>query len=166
MVLILKKKEARIAQDFQPISLCSVSYKIISKVLVNRLKNILPSIIDERQSAFIPVRVIFENVIVSHETIHTMIKRMKGKIGFLVEKLDMSKAYDCIEWSYLESVMRTLGFSNKWIKLVMECVKSVSYSVVVNGKQCGNIVPSRDLRQGDLLSPFLFLLYAEAFHVN
>ena len=131
-------------------------------MFVNRLKNIFPSIIDESQIAFVPGRVIFDNVIVAYETIHTMMTRMKGKIGYLAAKLDMSKTYDRIEWSYLESVIRTLGFSNKWIMLVMECVKFVPYSVVVNGKQCGNIVPLRGFREGDPLSPFLFLLCAES----
>ena len=79
-------------------------------MFVNRLKNIFPSIIDESQIAFVPSRVIFDNVIVAYETIHTMMTRMKGKIGYLAAKLDISKTYDRIEWFYLESVIRTLGF--------------------------------------------------------
>ena len=90
-----------------------------------------------------------------------MLKRMKGGTGFLAAKLDMSKAYDHIEWSYLEKVMDSIGFSSRWIQLVMECVRSVSYSIVVNGNSCDNIIPSRGLSQGDPLSPFLFLLCAE-----
>ena len=93
--------------------------------------------------------------------IHTMLKQKMGKTDFLAAKLDMSKAYDCIEWLYLESVMKSMGFSTKWIHLVMECVRSVSYSIVVNAKRCGNIVPSRELRQGDPLSPFLLFLCVE-----
>ena len=74
-----------------------MSYKLISKVLVNKLKIILPRIINESQSAFVPRRVIFDNVMVAHETIHTMMRRKKGMQGFLAVKLNMSKAYNCIE---------------------------------------------------------------------
>ena len=90
------------------------------------MKSILSKIIREIQNTFVLRRVIFDNIIVAHEMIHTMYTRKKGKNGFLAAKLDMSKAYDRIEWLYLEGVMRTLGFSNKWIELVMDCVKSMS----------------------------------------
>ena len=80
-----------------------------------------------------PGPTIFDNIIVAHEVIHSMHTKKKGNKGLLTAKLDMSKAYDRIEWLYLEEVMTRMGFSNKWTNLVMECVKSFSYLVVVNG---------------------------------
>jgi hypothetical protein len=93
---------------------------------------------------------------------HTMQTRMWSKVGFMGMKLDMSKAYDRVEWVFLETVMKKLGFDDRWVQLVMSCVRSVSYSVVVNGHLVGNILPSRGIRQGDPISPYLFLLCAEA----
>ena len=92
-----------------------------------------------------------------------MHSRQKGKKGSLALKLDISKAYDRVEWHFLQSTMETTSFPVTWIERVMSCVTTPSFSILVNGKAYGIIHPSRGIRQGDPLSPCLFLLCAEGF---
>ena len=86
------------------------------------------------------------------------------KLGFMAMKLDMSKAYDRMEWSYLVKIMEKLEFCEKWVSLVYECINMVSYKILVNGEPRGDIRPSRGIRQGDPLSPYFFLLCLESLN--
>ena len=131
---------------FRPISLCNVIYKLISKVLVNRLKSLLPSIVSENQSAFQARRVITDNILMAFEILHYMKTQQNGSTGFMALKLDISKAYDRVEWSFLECLLRKLGFHNRWVDLMMECITTVSYSILINGEPSQTIYPSRGLR--------------------
>ena len=161
IVLIPKKKNHSKVTNYRPISLCNVLYKIVAKVLANCLKVVLPAIISPNQSAFIPGHLILDNTLAAYETLHTMHSHMWGKVGYMAIKLDMSKAYDRVEWCFLEKVMIKMGFDRRWVYLIMTCISIVRYAVIVNGNPVGDFRPSRGIRQGDPLSPYLFLLSAE-----
>ena len=161
IVLIPKVKTSKKVTEYRPISLCNVVYKIASKSITNRLKKILPSIISDTQSAFVHGRLITDNVLVAFETMHHISKKKQGKVGEMTLKLDMSKAYNRVEWECLDKIMEKLGFDGEWRSLIMQCVSSVTYSIKNNGILRGNIVPSRGIRQGNPLSHYLFLLCAE-----
>lgn len=87
--------------------------------------------------------------------------RLKDKKGFMALKLDMNKAYNRVKWDFLEAIIRRIGFLERWVSLIMSCVRTVSYSELINGQPYGTICPSKDIRQGDPLSPYLFILCAE-----
>jgi hypothetical protein len=162
LVLIPKIKHPQDLTQFRPIALCNVLYKICSKAIANRLRSVLDEIIAEEQSAFVPGRLISDNILTAYECFHYL-KRKKGKSPDCAIKLDMAKAYDRIEWTYLEEIMVKLGFARPFISLIMKCVISVSFRVKLNGRLSDSFLPSRGLRQWDPISPYLFLLCAEDF---
>lgn len=143
------------------ISLCNVLMRLISKVLANRLKVLLPRIISPNHTAFVRSKLISDNLITASEFVNPLSRWRTAKKGFLSLKLDMSKAYDRIEWSYLWRVLQKLGFPPPWSNLIMAAVSTVDYSVIVNRIPKGFIHPSQGFRQGNPFSQYLFLLCAE-----
>lgn len=116
-------------------------YKIVSKVMTNRLKVILPEIISLNQSAFMPGRMISDNVLLAHELTHFLQQKRNGGQSYAPLKLDMIKAYERGEWWFLENIMLKMGFSTRWVKLVMKCVSTVRYQIKVNNDMTGVIIP-------------------------
>lgn len=147
--------------DLRPIALCNVIYKIIRKVLANRLKVLLSLVVLKHQSAFLKGRLISNNIIFSFEVLHYLKRKQQGKVGYMTMKLDLSKAYDIVEWLYLAAIMKRMGFCDRWVNLIIECVKMVKYSVTHGGEDFGQIVPSKSIQQEDPLFSYLFILCAE-----
>eukprot|EP00253_Pinus_taeda_P020626 PITA_20626 len=162
ITLVPKVEEANTPEKFRPIALCNVIYKIISKVIANRLKMILPGIISQEQSGYVEGRQILDNILLAQEMIHSLHSR---KVPGMLMQLDLSKAYDKVSWTYLEAILKAFGFSQPWIKWVLELMKSTRYSILVNGTPSTPFSPLRGIRQGDPLSPFLFVILMEGLSI-
>lgn len=146
IALIHKVEKPRKVTEFRPISMCNVIYRTIAKTIVNQLKTILHDVIDLSQSAFIPNRLITDNIIVGYECLHK-IRYSKGKKKWQVAlKLDISEAYYRVKWDFLNQIIIRLGFEDKWVKLIMNWITTSSFSVIINRTPKDMITPQRGLR--------------------
>ena len=160
LVLIPKTEVPSRPNQFRPIGLCNIVYKLVTKVIVNRLKPILPQLISPTQCSFVPRRQITDNVIIVQEMLHTM-RNKQGKRGYMMVKIDFEKAYDRLRWSFIRESLMELRLPQNMVEVVMQCIESVRLSILWNGEPMESFRPSRGIRQGDPLSPYLYVICME-----
>ncbi|GJT69861.1 RNA-directed DNA polymerase, eukaryota [Tanacetum coccineum] len=163
IALIPKIQDAKVVKDFRPISLIGSLYKIIAKILANRLVMVLGDLVSEVQSAFIANRQILDGPFILNELIQWCKSKKKQTMIF---KIDFEKAYDSVRWDYLDDVLEKFGFGSKWRGWIHNCLHSSKGSILVNGSPTDEFHFRRGLKQGDPLSPFLFILVMESLHLS
>ncbi|GJU81687.1 RNA-directed DNA polymerase, eukaryota, reverse transcriptase zinc-binding domain protein [Tanacetum coccineum] len=146
--------------DYRPIACCNVIYKTISKIITDRIKTALNKIVNPNQSAFILGRQITDNILLTQELLNGYDRKNGAKR--VAMKVDIQKAYDTVNWSFLESTLVLFAFPTKMITWIMVCVKTIGFSVCVNGESC-DTSRGRGLRQGDPMSPYIFTMVMEVF---
>ncbi|GKV28903.1 hypothetical protein SLEP1_g37891 [Rubroshorea leprosula] len=161
LALIPKVDNPQKIEEYRPILLINLMYKMLSKVLANRLKTVMDDLIGEQQSAFMGGRQLVDCVMVANEVLD---EARRKKIKGFCFKVDFEKAYDRVSWAFLDYMLRRMGFNHVWCQWMKECMQSASISILVNGGTTKQFSPSRGLRQGDPLSPFLFLLIVEGLN--
>ncbi|XP_024006528.1 uncharacterized protein LOC112083036 [Eutrema salsugineum] len=156
LALIPKKEQAKHMKDYRPIACCNVIYKIILKILANRLKVILSLFIAPNQSAFVQDRLLMENLLLASELVSGYDRNTISSTCAL--KIDISKAFDSVEWSFILTVLEALDLPQAFVHWIRLCISTASFSVQVNGELSGYFGGSRGLRQGCSLSPYLFVI--------
>ncbi|GJT00400.1 RNA-directed DNA polymerase, eukaryota, reverse transcriptase zinc-binding domain protein [Tanacetum coccineum] len=163
IALIPKTQGAKMVKDFRPISLIGSLYKIIANLLANRLMLVMGKLVNEVQSAFIASRQILEGPFILNEIIHWCKAKKKQSMIF---KVDFEKAFDSVRWDFLDYILKKFGFGSRWCTWIQSCLKSSRGSILVNGSPTSEFQFYKGLKQGDPLSPFLFILVMESLHLS
>lgn len=159
LTLIPKCEHPSKATDFRPIACCGVLYKVIAKLLSAKLQAVLPSLINQNQSAFVSGRYILHNVLIGVELVR-LYNRTNASPRALM-KLDIRKAYDSVNWKYLQELLKAYKFPQPFVHWISTCVQTVNSSLIINGEATERFRGQQGLRQGDLISPLLFILVME-----
>lgn len=155
IALIPKKGQSASFHDYRPISLCNILFKIISKIIVERMKVVLNSFISNHQHVFLKDRNILDAVAMTQECLFSIISK---NIDAAILKIDLKKAYDCVDWGFLRILLAKIDLRPQCINWIMACVENVKYVVIINGIPSSFFQAERGLRQGCPLSPLLFIL--------
>ncbi|GJU13564.1 RNA-directed DNA polymerase, eukaryota [Tanacetum coccineum] len=163
LALIPKIQNVNLVKDFRPIGLIRSIYKIITKILANRLVHVIPCLISEVQSAFVSNRQILDGPFILNELLSWCKLKKKSAMIF---KIDFEKAFDSVKWVYLLDSLKAFGFGQKWCNWIKGCLESAMGSVLVNGCPTSEFQFYKGLKQGDPISPFLFILVMETIHLS
>ncbi|GJZ47857.1 RNA-directed DNA polymerase, eukaryota [Tanacetum coccineum] len=163
IALIPKVTDAKFVTDFRPISLIGCVYKVVTKILANRLAMVISDLISDTQSAFVAKRQILDGPFILNELLSWCKKTKKQAMFF---KVDFAKAYDSVRWDYLLDVLQAFGFGPNWCRWIRGTFSSARASILVNGSPTSEFSFFRGLKQGDPLSPYLFILIMESLHIS